>query len=86
MKLTKINYGSAVIFGIMSFFLYLAVGILQWSMRSTLMAQGVSVHALQTFVEAPIIGGVAGYLMILFGIVVYNFIARRYPISWNVKK
>ncbi len=86
MKLTKIDYNSAVIFGILSFVLYLSVGILQWSIRSELLAQGISINALQTFVEAPIIGGITGYLIVLLGIIIYNFVSIKYPISWTIKK
>jgi len=86
MKLTKINYNSAVIFGVLSFVMYLAIGFLQWTLRDVLIAQGISVSAVQSFVVAPIVGGIVGYLFMLLGIVLYNFVAKKYPISWEVRK
>jgi len=86
MKLTKINYNSAVIFGVLSLVMYLVVGFLQWSLRDVLIAQGISITAVQTFVVAPLVGGVLGYLFFLVGIVLYNLVAKRYPISWEVSK
>ncbi len=86
MKLEKINYDSAVIFGVLSVAMYLVVGFLQWSLRDVLMAQGVSISAVQTFIVAPLVGGVVGYLFVLVWIALYNAVARKYPISWTVKK
>ena len=86
MKLTKIDYNSAVIFGVLSLVMYLAVGFLQWSLRDVLIAQGIQVNAVQTFVVAPLVGGVLGYLFVLVGIILYNSVAKKYPISWEVKK
>ncbi|NPE26568.1 hypothetical protein HNV12_01025 [Methanococcoides sp. SA1] len=86
MKLTKIGYMSAVVFGVLSLVMYLLVGVLQWSLRDVLAASGIPVDAVQTFIVAPIVGGFVGYLIVLAMIAVYNLVARRYPISWQVKK
>jgi len=86
MKLTKINYNSAVVFGVLSLVMYLAVGVLQWSLRDALIAQGISVNAMQTFLMTPVIGGVLGYVSMLVVIAIYNLVAMKYPISWDVKK
>ncbi len=86
MKLTKINYNSAVIFGVLSLVMYLAVGVLQWSLRDVLIAQGIQVKAVQTFLVAPLVGGVVGYLFVLVAIVLYNAVAVKYPVSWDVKR
>ncbi len=86
MKLTKINYNSAVIFGILSLVMYLAVGVLQWSLRDVLIAQGIPVSAVQTFIVAPVVGGIFGYVTLLVVIAIYNLVARKYPIAWQVKK
>jgi hypothetical protein len=86
MKLEKINYDSAVIFGVLSVAMYLVIGFLQWSLRDVLLAQGIPVSAVQTFIVAPLVGGVVGYLFVLVWIVLYNVVAKRYPISWTVKK
>lgn len=86
MKLTKINYNSAVIFGVFSVAMYLVVGVLQWSLRDALLIQGIVVKPLQTFVVAPLVGGVIGYLFVLVGILLYNSVAKKYPISWTTNK
>jgi hypothetical protein len=87
MKLTKINYNSAVIFGVLSLVMYLAVGVLQWTAREQLLVNyNIQVNALQTFLVAPVIGGIVGYLVVLLGIYLYNLVARKYPIAWEVKK
>lgn len=86
MKLTKINYNSAVIFGVLSLVMYLAVGVLQWSLKDVLISQGIQVTAVNTFLVAPLVGGVIGYLVVLVAIVLYNMIAKKYPIAWEVKK
>ena len=86
MKLTKISYMSAVVFGALGLVMYLFIGALQWSMRSVLMASGYSVSALDSFVIAPVSGALAGYLSALIVIAIYNLVARKYPIAWEVKK
>lgn len=86
MKLTKINYMSAVFFGAIALVMYLPIGLLIWSSRDALLAQGVSITAVQTFLIAPIQSGIIGYLAMLVMIVIYNFVAKKYPISWDIKK
>ena len=86
MKLTKIGYGSAVYFGVISLVMYLLLGALQWSLRDVLLAQGIQLTALQTFVYAPIVGGIVGYVIFLIIISVYNSVAKKYPIAWEVSK
>jgi hypothetical protein len=87
MKLTKISYVSAVVFGALGFVMYLFVGALQWGMREVLMAQGYGVvTAVDSFVVAPVSGGLMGYLVALVVIGIYNFVAKKYPISWIVSK
>jgi len=86
MKLTKINYGSAAFFGLIAFIMYLVVGILQWSLREGLISQGMMVTAISSFVYGPIVGGIVGYLSALVVIAIYNFVAKKYPIAWTIKK
>jgi len=86
MKLTKINYGSAAFFGLIAFIMYLVVGILQWSLREVLISQGMMVTAISSFVYGPIVGGIVGYLSALVVIAIYNFVAKKYPIAWTIKK
>jgi hypothetical protein len=86
MKLTKINYGSAAFFGVIALALYLAVGILQWSLREVLLSQGLAVTAISSFVYGPIVGGIVGYLSAFVVIAIYNLVAKKYPIAWTIKK
>ncbi len=86
MKLTKIKYGSAVFFGVFALVVYLLLGVLQWSLRDVLLASGIQLTALQTFVYAPVIGGIVGYILVLIMIAIYNAVATRYPIAWDIKK
>ncbi len=86
MKLTKINYKSAVFFGVFAVVMYLPFGLFMWVSRNALSAQGVSITAVQTFLVAPIQSGIIGYLMMMVMIVVYNFVAKKYPITWEVSK
>jgi len=86
MKITKINYGSAVFFGAFAFVMYLLLGLLQWSLRDVLIAQGIAITWVQTFVVAPIVGAIVGYLIMIVVIVIYNLVAKKYPIAWTVAK
>ena len=86
MKLTKIKYGSAVFFGAFALVMYLLLGALQWSLRDVLLASGIQLTALQTFVYAPVIGGIVAYVLALIAIAIYNAVAKKYPIAWEVKK
>jgi len=86
MKLTKIKYGSAVFFGAFALVMYLLLGVLQWSLRDVLLAQGIQLTALQTFVYAPIIGGIVAYVLTLIMIAIYNAVAKRHPVEWEISK
>jgi hypothetical protein len=86
MKLVKINYGSAVFFGVAALVMYLVVGTLQWYSRDYLLSQGFPVTVISAFVYVPIAGGIAGYLSILIAIAIYNFVAKKYPIVWEISK
>ncbi len=86
MKLTKIKYGSAVFFGAFALVMYLLLGVLQWSLRDVLLARGIQLTALQTFVYAPVIGGIVAYVLTLIAIAIYNAVAKKYPIAWEIDK
>ena len=86
MKLTKIRYGSAVFFGAFALVMYFLLGALQWSLRDVLIAQGIQITGIQTFVYAPVVGGIVGYVLALIMIVIYNAVAKKYPISWEIGK
>ena len=82
----KIKYGSAVFFGVFALVMYLLLGVLQWSLRDVLLAQGIQLTALQTFVYAPVIGGIVGYVLTLMAVAIYNAVAKKYPIAWEISK
>jgi hypothetical protein len=86
MKLTKIKYGSAVFFGAFALVMYLLLGALQWSLRDVLLAEGIKLTALQTFVYAPVIGAIVAYVIMVLAIAIYNAVAKKYPIAWEVSK
>jgi len=86
MKLTKINYGSAMFFGVITLLMYLVLAVLQWTLRDVLAAQGVIITWVQTFITTPIIGAVVGYVFAVVIIAIYNLVAMKYPIGWEVKK
>lgn len=74
-------------FGAMSLIMYLVIGAIQWSMRDALSASGYpTMTALSTFLYAPVVGCILGYLTAVVAIAIYNFVAKKYPISWEVKK
>jgi len=77
---------SAVFFGVISLVMYLPLGLFMWTSREVLLAQGISLTATQVFVLTPISWGIIGYLTMLIAIAIYNLIAKKYPVSWEVKK
>ncbi len=89
MKLTKINYVSAVFIGASALVMYFILGVFQLILVSqdpTLVALMGSVSKVQILIYTPIIGGVVAYLFTLLMILVYNVVAKKFPISWDVKK
>jgi hypothetical protein len=87
MKISKINYGSAVFFGAVALLMSLLYGTLLWGMKDAILQQsGAQVTAVLCFLQLPLIGGIIVYAMTLILIAVYNLIAKIYPIAWEVKK
>jgi hypothetical protein len=86
MKLEKINYSSAVYFGALTLVMYLVMGALQWFARDSLMALQIMVEPMQVFVYAPLIGAISAYVISLIAIVIYNIVAKKFPIAWAIKK
>ena len=91
MKLTKINYGSAMFFGAIALVMYVILGVLQIiaekASPGTFTALGVPMPTFWTsIVVAPIVSGVVTYLVMLLVFVIYNYIAKKYPISWEIRK
>jgi hypothetical protein len=89
MELKKINYRSAVFFGVFSLILYLIMGIVQLALVARVPEYAAVIGAasnVQLLVQAPIIGGVVAYIFAIVAILIYNTVARRYPVTWEVKK
>lgn len=91
MKINKINYVSSVYFFALAFVLYLAMGIIQLVVEKmspgTFAGFGLSTPSLLISVlYAPIVGGLSGCLFALFAILIYNFVARKYPFSFKLDK
>lgn len=88
MKLTKIKYTSSVFFGAIAIIFYSIMGILLWSTKDYLSEFGYSydVTAGYVMIQAPLIAGFVTFIASLLAILVYNIVARKFPISWEVKK
>ncbi len=86
MKITKINYGSAVFFAAASLAMSLLSGLYLWKTKELLAAQGVVITGVQTFITAPLLSTAIGYLTVLAVILIYNLVAKKYPIAWEVQK
>jgi hypothetical protein len=89
MKLTKINYVSAVFIGVSAIVMYFILGVFQLILVSqdpTLIALMGSLSKVQILVYTPLIGGIVAYIFTLIMILVYNVVAKRYPITWNLGK
>jgi len=89
MELKKINYRSAVFFGVFALVAYFLSGLLQIILVNQFpQFQAVvgSVPKVQTMILVPLVGGVFGYVFSLFAIFIYNKVAMKHPISWVIKK
>ncbi|MFH1521402.1 MAG: hypothetical protein ABIF18_00425, partial [archaeon] len=74
---------SAVFFGAISLLISLPLGSF---IRNFLSTQGIFITAVQAFIIMPIQSAIMGYLFTLAMILVYNFVAKKYPISWELGK
>ncbi len=86
MKLEKINYSSAVFFGVFSAVIYFLIGVFEVIARDKLASFGINVSIFQSLVVAPLTVGIVGYLIVFIAVLIYNCVAVKYPISWIVKK
>jgi len=87
MKLTKINYGSAVFFGVVAAVTVLVIGLLAVALPQFAAAMGLqSALPLLGVLFASLMQGLSVYAFILFSIVVYNLVAKKFPVSWEVAK
>jgi tellurite resistance protein TehA-like permease len=87
MKLSKVRYKSAIFFGAIALVIYLLFGILQLILTSYYQTDTINSAAmLLILVKIPIIMGIIFYVFSVVTILVYNIIARKFPISWELKK
>jgi len=94
MELKRVKFCSAVYVGVIALVMYLIVGALQLilfaqapELAAAIAASGgVLPTASQALVMTPIIGAVVGYVVAIIAILVYNFVAQKYPIAWEIKK
>ncbi|RMD45441.1 hypothetical protein D6829_02405 [Candidatus Pacearchaeota archaeon] len=89
MKLKKINYSSALPIGVIVFVLQLINQIiitLAINIDPSLASTFGDIPAKVRIGLTPILFGIATYLSLLLMIYIYNSIAKRFPISWSVKK
>ncbi len=91
MKINKINYVSAVYFLALSFVLYLIIGVVQLIAENanpgTFSSFGLATPTfLSSVIYAPLTGGLIGCLFALLSILVYNIVAKKYPISIELSK
>ena len=89
MKLTKVNYNSAVYFGVISFIFSIISGAVQLMMAAKVkgyanLTSGVS--TIQVILYFPLAIGLITYFFALIVIWVYNGVAKKFPISWEVEK
>lgn len=91
MQLKRINYKTAFAFGIVVFALWLIRGLIVWYTSTSLpnLATSLGIPAglpfVWTVIGFPFSSAVIYSLVILFVILVYNWIAKTFPISWEVK-
>jgi hypothetical protein len=80
---------SAVTFGIFAFIMFFVLGILRVAIVITFPVAEATFGESSIFesvIATPILGGIMVFLFFLLVIVIYNKIAKKYPITWEVKK
>jgi hypothetical protein len=86
MKLEKISYKSAVFFGVLSLLLSFVTGLMaRFSTDAAQLFQWTPASSWEV-VAGSFLQGISTYLGILLMILVYNRVAKKYPISWKVSK
>jgi len=91
MRINKIKYVSAFYFLVMALVLYLITGIFQLIVEKaspgTFMKLGLATPTfLSSIVIGPISGAILGYVFVLFAILVYNLVAKKFPFEFEAKK
>ncbi len=91
MQLKRINYRTAYAFGVVILVLWLLRGLIVWYASSNLpqLALTLGIPAglpfLWTVIGFPLLSAVIYAIVIALIILVYNRVARTFPISWEVK-
>ena len=86
MKLKRISYRSAVFFGVFALIMFLVMGVMALvSADAASVFQWSPASVWEVFLAA-LVQGVGTYVGILFLVLVYNLVAKKWPISWEVKK
>ena len=100
-ELKKVSYKSAVFIGVVSLVMYLLVGIMNLTvvknqlnaLPADILQQNTQYQAaleamtpLNSLVLIPIVAGIVGYLLSIIAILIYNIVASRFPVSWEIKK
>jgi len=89
MELKKINYNSALFFGVFPLVMYILSGLVQMIIAKIVPAYAAQlgqINVLRTLVYIPVISAVTTYLFALVAIFVYNKLSKKCPISWELKK
>ncbi len=91
MELKRISYMSAIFFGVLSILLAFLLGLLKFLLSKTdpvsvVMMFGTPFLALNDLLKAPLFNGAMVYISLVVTILIYNLVAKKYPISWTVKK
>jgi hypothetical protein len=86
MKLTKISYASAVFFAALTFISTLITGIIVAAAPQLSAQIGIPTMTYLQALSATVTQTIGVYVGIVFAIAIYNLVARKYPVSWEIKK
>ena len=86
MKLTKISYQSAVFFAAITFLSTLIAGLVVAAVPQVSTQLGVPTTTYLMALSGSVTQTIGVFVGVLFSILIYNLIAKRYPISWETKK
>ena len=89
MELKRISPRSAIFFGVAAVVFYFISGLTQWILASRIPAFQAAIGTINPFqilVIVPIVGGIIAYILTLILVWVYNIVAKRNPISWEVDR
>ena len=99
MKLTRINPMSSLVFGLFATIFTAIIGLLlvigrqfaynaevDFSEYFSYFGYSYGESAGYILVQAPIIAGFVMFITVFIAIAIYNLVAKKFPISWEVKK